>query len=310
MLTSPLFYLSLFAAVSGISLPQALTPELYLVPTHSLSGPVTVSLLPKPVLRTTPKKTDQDTGPVLSAKAALVLDQTSGEILWQKEPDLVLPIASISKLMTAAVAQEQITDWEETYVLQWSEVVLGGATFSASVGDTFTKHDLLKAALVGSANNAAAALAHSTGLPEDQFVQAMNDKAIQLGMTNTHYVEPTGLSAANQSTVRDLALLFRSITAYPLLMEPLGQIEHRMVNGDQELVVKTTNRLIKEHDPFVIAGKTGFTYEAGNCLTVVARDSTGHQIIVVLLGGPDEDSRFTETQALVNWTFAHYNWPK
>lgn len=308
MVNNLLFYFGLLAAVSGISLPQALTQQFYFVPTHHLAEPANVALLPRPVFRTVPEPVDEDNGPVLQAKAAVVMDQTSGAILWQKEPDAVLPIASISKLMTAIVAQDLIENWDETYTLQWSEVALGGATFSAGVGDTFSKRDLLKAALVGSVNSAAAAVAHSTGLAEADFVAAMNTTADTLGLLNTTYVEPTGLSANNTSTVRDLALLLRTVSADPLLMELLSQAEHRMLNGDREMIVKTTNRLVKNDDPYVFAGKTGFTYEAGHCLAAFAQDAEGHQIIVVVLGAPDEDSRFAETAELAKWTFDHYRW--
>lgn len=308
MLNNPLFYFALLAAASGMSLPQTLAEELYVVPSHHIAEPVNVALLPRPVFRTVPEKIDADAGPVLQAKSAIVLDQVSGAVLWQKEPDQVLPIASISKLMTAVVAQDLIENWDETYTLQWSEVALGGSTFLARVGDTFTRRDLLKSALVGSINSAAAAVAHSTGLPEADFVTAMNARAVELGMMNTNYLEPTGLSAHNTSTARDIALLMRTVTADPLLMEPLSQAEHRMLNGDQEMIVKTTNRLVKQTDQYVYAGKTGFTYEAGHCLAALAKDATGHSIIVVVLGVPDEDSRFIETSNLAQWAFDHYRW--
>lgn len=308
MLNNPLFYLALFAATSGVSLPQVLTQQLYFVPTHHIAEPVNVAVLPRPVFRTVPEKIDDDTGPVLQAKSAIVLDQTSGLVLWQKEPDTVLPIASITKLMTAVVARDLMQNWDDTYTLQWSEVALGGSTFSAGVGDTFSKRDLLKSALVGSVNSAAAAVAHSTGLAEADFVAAMNVKADTLGMLQTEYVEPTGLSANNVSTARDIALLWRTVAAEPMFLEPLSQAEHRLVNGDQEMIVKTTNRLVKNGDPYVYAGKTGFTYEAGHCLAAVAKDDAGHQIIVVVLGAPDEDSRFEEVSDLAKWTFDHYRW--
>ena len=308
MLNNLLFYLGLFAAVYGISLPQALTQQLYFVPTHHLAEPVNVGLLPRPILRTMPEKVDDDIGPVVQAQSALVMDQASGAVLWQKEPDTVLPIASITKLMTAVVAEDLITNWDETYTLQWSEVALGGVIFSAGVGDTFTKRDLLKSALVGSVNSAAAALAHSTDLSETDFVVAMNAKADQLGLTQTQYVEPTGLNANNISTASDLAVLLRTISAHPLLLEPLTQVEHRMMTGDREMIVKTTNRLVKNGDPYVYAGKTGFTYEAGNCLVALAKDADGNQIIIVVLGAPDETSRFEATAELAQWAFDHYRW--
>lgn len=318
MLNNVLGILGLVAALTaGVSLPSVIASDYALMPSYQADNTLQVAVLPKPKLRLGPERLDQDAGPELAATAALIMDKDSGQILWQKNADAQLPIASITKLMTAVVAQDYISDWSQTYTMQWSEVGLGGSTFAGGVGETFTKGDLLKTALVASANSAAAALAHSTGLPEDQFVSAMNSKAQLLGMTQTHFVEPTGLEEGDVSSAKDLAILLRTITAYDRLMEPMGQTEHRMARLDPagqplenaELTVRTTNRLLKEHDPLIVAGKTGFTYEAGNCLATVARNADGHDIIVILLGGPDETSRFTETHDLAEWAFTHYRWP-
>lgn len=319
MIDNVLWVLALVAALStGVSLPSVIASDYAIVPAYEADNTLHVAVLPKPKLRPGPERVDQDPGPQLSAKAAYVMDKTSGAVLWEKNAEAQLPIASITKLMTAVVAQNYITNWDQPYTLQWGEVSLGGSTFAGYVGDTFSAEDLLKTALVASANSAAAGLAHSTGLPEDQFVAAMNSKTQLLGMAQTHYVEPTGLNAGNVSSARDLATLMRTITAYHRLMEPMQQSEHRMVKRDpsgqplpdnQEVIVHTTDRLLKEGDPFIVAGKTGFTDEAGNCLVSLERNDAGHEIIIALLGAPDETSRFTETHDLAAWAFDHYRWP-
>lgn len=305
------------AIIPGISLPQVIASEYKVVPSFREDNSIQTEILPTPKLRRAPQLITSDPAPTITARAGLVIDKTSGFILWQKNADSAVPIASITKLITVLVAQDSITNWDEPYTLQWSEVSRGGATFSGVVGDTFTKSDLLKTALVASANSAALALAHSTGLTDEQFVEAMNTKAQLLGMRSTRFVEPTGLNAGNVSTVIDLAMLMRTITVYPRLLEPLTEDEHRMMKrdgsgqplpGNQEVITTTTNRLLKENDQLIVAGKTGFTDEAGYNLVTLARDNEGHKLIVVLLGGVDETSRFTETHTLAQWTFDNYTW--
>lgn len=308
MLNNLFFILALFATVTGVSLPKVLAQGYDFIPTFSETNEPSLALLPKPTLRVEPTRVDTDAGPILPARAAIVLDKTSGAVLWQKNPDQSYSIASLTKLMTSLVAQDNISDWEQPYTLQWADIAVGNSIFSASAGDTFTKHDLLKAALIGSINQAAQAVAHSTGLSDDDFVKAMNDKAAALGLLNTHYVEPTGLRAGNQSSARDIALLLRTVTAYPVLLEPLSQADHHMLDGTREMVIKTTNQLLKYGDPYIVAGKTGFTEEAGNCLAVETRNDAGHELIIVVLGAPDAASRFTEVHDLAQWAYDHYRW--
>ncbi len=308
MLDNLFLIIAVFATFSGITLPRALSQQPWIVfPTHHLAEPTNVGVLPKPVFRTTPEKIDADLGPQLAAVSAIVMDAESGQVLYQKDPDTVLSIASITKLMTAYTATQLISNWEETYSLQYSDIAVGGSQFAAGVGDTFSKQDLLKAAMVGSINQAAQALAHSTGLSDDAFAAAMNANAQRLGMTDSQFTEPTGLKDSNQSTARNLALLLRTLTAEPLLLEPMGQAEHKMINGSSEITIKTTNDLIRDQAADVVAGKTGFTDAAGNCLATIAeRDE--HRLFIVVLGAPDDASRFTDTSALIDWTYQHHRW--
>lgn len=310
-----LLSLSFIAAISNVTFPEALDSDVYIVPTYSESNELSLSVLPEVQLHPAPRKIDNDWGPQLQSTSALIMDEASGQILWQKNPDEHLPIASITKLMTSLIAVHKISNWEDTYDMKPSENALNGAKFPAGNGDKFRKEDILKTALVASANNAALALAHSTGLSDEEFAKEMNAMAKTLGMTESSFVEPTGLDSANLSTARDIAVLTRTAMNFDAIREPLTQTEHTMQrrndeNDKTEITVKTTNRLVKNHDPHVIAGKTGFTYEAGHCLTTLGTNADGNTLIVVVLGGPDETVRFEETQMLLNWAYDHYAWEK
>lgn len=308
-----LLSLSFIAAVSQMAFPESIAKDIYIVPTYSEDNELSLTLLPEVQMHQAPRKLDGDWGPELQSTSALIMDQASGQVLWQKNPDAHLPIASITKLMTGLVAMNEIINWEETYEMKPDENALIGARFAAGNGDKFTKEDILKTMLIGSANNAALALAHSTGLSNEDFVAEMNNMAKTLGMLESSFEEPTGLESGNISTARDLAILTRSAMHYDAIRLPMKQQEHKMMrhNSDddtQEVIVKTTNRLINNEDPTVLAGKTGFTYEAGYCLTTLSTNEDGNKLIVVLLGGPDATIRFEETQQLIAWAYDHYEW--
>ncbi len=313
MLNYFLLSLSFIASFTSFTLSDAVYEDLYIVPTYSEDNELTLTLLPEVKMKSSPRKLDADWGPSLQSSSAVIMDKASGKILWQKNADNVTSIASITKLMTALVALDKIENWEETYDMKANENALIGARVHVENGDELTKQDLLKTALVGSANNAALALAHSTGLSDEEFALAMNDKADQLGLANTDFVEPTGLEAGNKSTAKDIAVMTRTAMHYDAIKNPLGQGTHQMMkqrNGEDvaEVSVKTTNRLIKNAEPLIIGGKTGFTYEAGYCLTTLSANEAGNELIVVVLGGPDATVRFEETQQLVQWTYQHYTW--
>lgn len=307
-----LWSLSFVASVSTWALPSTIQKDVYIVPTYAEDNTLTLHALPEIQLKSVPRKTDFDWGPSIQSKAALVMDEDSGAILWQKNESSKLPIASITKLMTILVAFDEIKEWDAVHAMEPGENALIGASFPAGNGDEFTITDILKTTLVASANNAALALAHSTGLTDEEFVQAMNDKAAELGMTASTFVEPTGLEDGNRSTVQDVAILMRAAARDERVMEAIQKTEHSMTrtNGDDkpEITVRTTNRLVKNNIEHIIGGKTGFTNEAGHCLVTLAENEDGNRILVVVLGGPDETTRFDENAELVNWTFDHYQW--
>lgn len=305
-----IWLVALMAAVSGMGLPKALSQQPWIVfPSHHLAEPTNNTLLPAPVFRTYPERVDADAGPQLEAKAGIVMDAESGMVLWEKDADALLPIASITKLFTAVTAEQHITNWDEPYTLQYSDIAVGGSQFGGGTGDVFSKRDLLKAALVGSINQAAQAVAHSTGLSDEEFTKAMNATAEQLGLTSSEFTEPTGLSSRNRSTAREIALLLRTISKHDLLLEPMTQSEHKMANEAKELTIKTTNDLVRDQAAHIVAGKTGFTDEAGNCLATIAETEEGQRLFIVVLGAPNDTSRFRETTELFDWTTEHYRWP-
>lgn len=310
-----LLSLSFIAAVSNIAFPEVLNSDVYIVPTYSESNELSLQVLPEVQLNRAPRKLDNDWGPELASTSAIIMDEASGQILWQKNADKHLPIASITKLMTSIIAINEISDWDAVYEMQPSENALEGAKFPAGNGDKFRKEDIKKTALIASTNNAALAMAHSTGLSDEEFAKKMNAMAKTLGMMESSFIEPTGLDAANISTAHDVAILTRTAMNFDSIREPLTQTEHTMLrrNSDDdktEVTVRTTNRLVKNHDPHVIAGKTGFTYEAGHCLATLGTNEDGNKLIVVVLGGPDETIRFEETQLLLNWAYDHYTWDR
>jgi len=312
------YSLALLAQLTGLTLPDIISAEWYLAPSYTeqniyyqvaekIEQPEIKNISPAPI------KITDDPGPEnLQAQAALVIDQETGKILWQKNSEAKLAIASLTKLMTALVwfKHQPLAGMEHLHTLAPVENNLIGARLQVDNGDKVRAFDLLRATLVGSMNNAASALVHSTEMPQAEFVAKMNREAQALGLQNTIYTDPTGLSAGNQSTAVDLVKLFQIILQYPDLAVPMGMSEHLMETMEQkkELRIKNTNILLKDPDLQILAGKTGYITEAGYCLMVLAKNDQGKQIIAVVLGEPSETSRISEMKELIQWTFNNYQW--
>lgn len=316
------FWLSLtvLATLQHRSLPAQLAEPSYLISTYTAQPDNTefvqkFIMAPQPRLEVMPQAIDFDTGPVLQSEVAAVMDESTGAILWEKDAHSLHPLASMTKLVTALTALDYIDNWKDSYAMQSDENGLIGARLAAGTGDMFTKKDILAATMIASANNAALALARSTGLSDEDFVIAMNAKAQELGMKDSYFVEPTGLGAKNHTTAIDIAIAMRTIQEYPLVVNLMKQKEYHLqrLNGPEEnrdVVVRTTNRLLKNDLPLALIGKTGFTYEAGYCMVSIGEDDQGNRVIVSLMGGPDETIRFDENYELIEWAFAHYKWDK
>lgn len=237
----------------------------------------------------------------LRSSVALVMDQQTGQIVYQKNPQAVLPIASITKLMTAMVVLDSGASLSEA--LQVTEADRDTERHSSSrlpIGSQVSRADMLLLALMSSENRAAHALGrlHPEGL--SAFVAAMNAKARALGLTDTRFTEPTGLSGGNVSSARDLARLTAAAHAYPLIRE-YSTANGRMVDvGRRQIGYRSTNRLVDHPQWEIGLQKTGFISEAGKCLVMQATVD-GRDVIIVLLDAQGSQSRFADAERLRRW---------
>jgi D-alanyl-D-alanine endopeptidase (penicillin-binding protein 7) len=237
----------------------------------------------------------------LKSSVALVVDQDTNEVLFSKNPQAVLPIASITKLMTAVVVTEAQQPMDE--LLQITDADVDTEKNSRSrlkVGTQLTRGELLHLALMASENRAANALGRNYpgGLPA--AVAAMNRKAQALGMRDTHYVEPTGLSSSNQSSARDLAVLVKTAYQSPTLRELSTSPEASVAVGDRVVSFHNTNRLVTNPEWEIGLQKTGYIAEAGRCLVMQAR-LMGRKLIMVFLDSAGKYSRLGDAERVRRW---------
>lgn len=237
----------------------------------------------------------------LKSSVALVLDQDTNEVLLNKNSSAVLPIASITKLMTALVVTEAGQSLHE--VLTISEEDVDTEKHSSSrlkPGTQLTRGEMLHLALMSSENRAANALGRHYPGGLQAFVSAMNAKAQLLGMHDTRYVEPTGLSSHNRSSAQDLAMLVRTAHAVPLLRELSTSPEHQVAVGARQLRYRTTNGLVLNPEWDIGLQKTGYITEAGQCLVMQA-SLAGRKLIMVLLDSAGRYSRIGDAERIRKW---------
>ncbi|MBU2229072.1 hypothetical protein KJ810_01540, partial [Patescibacteria group bacterium] len=239
-----------------------------------------------------PIKTSESSGVHLTASSAIVIDKATGKILFQKEPDSQLSIASITKLMTAFVFLENNPGFDKTGQIGVGENSLEGSRVQVKSDDLMTIEDLFYASLVGSANNATQALVHSTGLTGEEFILEMNKKAKSLGMENTFYVEPTGLNSGNVSTANDLAKLGKVAFEKKEIRDATTRKEHTFITlGNNEFHKQTSTNDLLDSYLNITGGKTGFTYDAGYCLIVQAENEQKNEVIAVVLDSESSNTR-------------------
>ncbi|MFM2060052.1 MAG: hypothetical protein RLY71_4437 [Pseudomonadota bacterium] len=237
----------------------------------------------------------------LKSSVALVLDQETSEVLFSKNTDAVLPIASITKLMTATVVVEAGLPLDEVLEITDADIdTEKGSRSHLRPGTRLTRGEMLHLALMASENRAANALGrhYPGGLPA--FVQAMNLKAHSLGMTDTRYVEPTGLSSQNQSSAPDLARLVKAASTYPLIRELSTSPEYRVAVGRRTLQYRNTNGLVRSKSWDIGLQKTGYIVEAGRCLVMQAT-MAGRKLIMVFLDSTGKYSRIGDAERVRHW---------
>lgn len=237
----------------------------------------------------------------LKSSVALVIDQDTSEVLFSKNDQAVLPIASLTKLMTGLVVSEARLPMNDVITISQADVdTEKGSSSRLKVGTELTRGELLHLALMSSENRAAHALGRSFpgGLPV--FVGLMNAKAQAIGMNDTIYAEPTGLSSKNQSSARDLAKLVNIAYGDPTLRELSTSPAHQVAVGTRTLQYNNTNRLVKNPSWDIGLQKTGYISEAGQCL-VMQTKVAGRKLIMVFLDSAGKLSRLGDAERVRRW---------
>ncbi len=240
----------------------------------------------------------------LSSRVALVIDQETNEVLFSKNDEAVLPIASLTKLMTGLVIAEAGLSMDTPITITRDDIdTHKGSRSRLAVGTTLSRGELMHLSLMSSENRAAHALGRTYPGGMRQFVREMNAKARELGMTDTRYVEPTGLSSENKSSARDLATLVSAAYERPMLRDLSTSPGHQLDLGRRTLQYNNSNRLI--HNPAWDIGlqKTGYISEAGRCLVMQARVA-GRQVIMVFLDAEGVLSRNQDAERVRRWVEA------
>jgi D-alanyl-D-alanine endopeptidase (penicillin-binding protein 7) len=239
--------------------------------------------------------------PDVKSGAALVVEQTSGGALFQKNANVVVPIASISKLMTAMVVLDAWPDLQTRIAISEDDIdYLRGSRSRLQVGEAMTRETALLLALMSSENRAAHALARYYPGGTRAFVAAMNGKAYSLGMRRTHFDDATGLSSNNVSTALDLAKMVAAAYRYPLIREFSTMAEATVEVGGRQLQFHNTNPLVGNASWDVGLSKTGYINEAGKCLVMQARVAD-RPVVIVLLDAAGKLTRVADANRIRRW---------
>ena len=237
----------------------------------------------------------------LQSLAVLVQDQTTGAILFEKNSNSVLPIASITKLMTAMVVLDAKPDLTETLAIGEEDVdMLKGTRSRLKVGTHLAREEMLRLALMSSENRAASALSRHYPGGREAFVAAMNQKAQALGLVDTRFRDPTGLTAANVSSPRDLAKMVDAAHQYPLIREFSTTSEGEFNVAGRPQQFHNTNTLVKNRTWEIGLSKTGYINEAGKCLVMQAW-LNNKPTIIVLLDSSGKMTRIGDANRIKRW---------
>ncbi len=237
----------------------------------------------------------------LNSNVALVLDQSTSEVLFEKNAEVSLPIASITKLMTSLVVVEANQNLDE--ILTVTEDDVDREKFSHSrlrVGSQLSRANMLHIALMSSENRAAAALGRNYPGGLSAFVSAMNAKAVELGMVSTRFSDSTGLSSSNVSSARDLARLVVAAYHHPIIRQYSTDSRYAVDPGGRMLQYRNSNGLIENPDWEIGLQKTGYISEAGRCL-VMQVQVAGRPIVMIFLDSKSKQSRLADAGRIRKW---------
>ena len=260
---------------------------------------------PRPVKRSVSAPISAD-NPGLKSAAALVVDLTDGHTIYGKNTQTVTPIASITKLMTAMVVLDAGLPLEETVYIDSADLDIVKHTYSRlGVGTGLPRSDMLRLALMSSENRAAASLGRAYPGGAEAFIAAMNRKAVELGMWNTRFVDPTGLSSENVSTADDLVKMVKGAYQYPLIREFTTTSAHEVGTvAGRNLQYRNSNGLVRSSTWEIGLSKTGYISEAGRCLVMQARIAA-RPVIIVLLDSWGTKTRIGDANRIKKWMESH-----
>ena len=241
-------------------------------------------------------------GPLLSSQAALIMNSKTGEVLYQKNINRVMPIASISKLMAAMVVLDGNLNMNERITITDNEIArLKGTSSRLSIGTTLTRKELLHLGLMSSENRAIHALGRTYPGGMSAFVSAMNAKAQSLGMSNTRFYEPTGLDSRNVSTASDLSKMVSAASDYSVIRQnSVSNSGSVYTSAGRQQSYKNSNALVREGSWNIDLQKTGYIRESGRSMVVKARISN-QPITIVLLNSPSSTTRVNDARQIESW---------
>lgn len=247
----------------------------------------------------------------LHSQSALILDAKRGNVLFSKKADNVVPIASITKLMTAMVVLDARLSLKEKIAIESADVdILKNTRSRLRVGTALTREELLRLALMSSENRAAAALGRAYPGGKSAFVAAMNRKAHKLGMGDSYFVDSTGLNSSNVSTARDLAKMVLAAHKYRVIREFSTTAKHAVVAGkskrNHRLQFVNSNNLVRAGKWDIGVSKTGFLSEAGRCLVMHAT-ITDKPVVIVLLDSWGKNTRIGDANRVKKWIEADFS---
>jgi serine-type D-Ala-D-Ala endopeptidase (penicillin-binding protein 7) len=267
---------------------------------HSLEGIVAIGALVL-VLALSVGFAHADSQVFLRSSVVMVLDAETGEVVIDKNSDAVVPIASITKLMTAMVILDRGLDLQQRVVVSRADLDnIKGTSSRLRPGAALTRNELLLLSLMSSENRAAAALGRTYPGGMSAFVAAMNAKAAELDMRDSRFVEPTGLSPNNVASAADLAKLVRAAHSYPLIREYSTRTSATVKTFGRPMTFGNTNGLVRSAYWDIDLSKTGYISEAGRCLVMRARVAS-KDLIVVLLDSWGRQSRIGDANRIRKW---------
>lgn len=252
-------------------------------------------------------------GPSITAPSAILMDADTGTILYTKDENKELPLASVTKIMTLLLTFEALDNGnihlDDTVTVSEHAAGMGGSQVFLEPNETQTVETMIKCISVASANDACVSMAEFLAGSEDAFVEQMNEKAASLGMNHTHFVNSCGLDAdGHYSTAYDIALMSRELTTrFPEIFDYtqiwMEDITHHTARGDSTFTLSNTNRLIKQYE-YATGLKTGSTSKAKFCLSATATKDDIN-LIAVIMAADDSKLRIADATALFNWGFAN-----